>query len=104
MDAVMPWRVGGCAAKPGRRAIFDAQSHHIAIGIGIGMKYLPAVARKLHHCRDLGAPEPFDFLTWFDYAPADEAAFNDLWAALRSSPEWAFVDREIDIRVHRAPV
>jgi Chlorite dismutase len=80
-----------------RRAVFEAQSHHIAIG----MKYLPAIARKLHHCRDLGTPEPFDFLTWFDYAPKDEAAFNDLLAALRASPEWAYVDREIDIRVHR---
>src|SRR2546428_7160638 len=31
--------------------------------------YLPAIARRLYHCRDLG--EPFDFLTWFEYAPAD---------------------------------
>ncbi|OYU44765.1 MAG: hypothetical protein CFE44_11190, partial [Burkholderiales bacterium PBB4] len=32
-----------------RRTVFEAQSHHIAIG----MKYLPAIARTLHHCRDL---------------------------------------------------
>src|SRR5581483_8153983 len=43
-----------------RRQIFETQSRHIAIG----MKYLPAVARRLHHCRDLGQDEPFDFLTW----------------------------------------
>jgi chlorite dismutase len=41
-----------------RRAIFEEQSHHIATGI----EYLPAVARRLHHSRELG--EPFDFLTW----------------------------------------
>jgi chlorite dismutase len=80
-----------------RRAIFEAQSQHIAIG----MKYLPAVARRLHHCRDLGHDEPFDFLTWFDFAPSDEAAFDDLLQALRTSPEWAYVDREIDIRLKR---
>jgi hypothetical protein len=80
-----------------RRAIFEEQSHHIAVGL----RYLPAVARRLHHCRDLGTVEPFDFLTWFDYAPEHEPAFDDLLAALRSSAEWAYVDREIDIRLVR---
>ena len=42
-----------------RRAIFETRSHHIADS----MKYMPAVARRLYHARDLG--EPFDFLTWF---------------------------------------
>ena len=41
-----------------RRDVFEAQSRHIAMGL----KYLPAVARRLHHCRDLGPDEPFDFL------------------------------------------
>ena len=49
-------------AQDERRAIFEEQSRHI----GIGMEYLPAVARRLHHSRELG--EPFDFLTWFEYA------------------------------------
>src|SRR5687768_17421251 len=31
-----------------RRKIFEESSHHIAIGLN----YLPAVARRLHHCRD----------------------------------------------------
>jgi hypothetical protein len=82
-----------------RRAVFEAQSHHIAIG----MRYLPAVARRLHHCRDLGPAEPFDFLTWFDYAPEHEPAFDELLEALRNSPEWAYVDREVDIRLVREP-
>lgn len=78
-----------------RREIFEAQSHHIAIGL----KYLPAVARRLHHCRDLGPDEPFDFLTWFEYAPSDAAAFEELVQALRASPEWEYVEREVDIRL-----
>ena len=41
-----------------RRKIFEEQSHHTQIGLD----YLPAIARRLHHCRDLAAPEPFDFL------------------------------------------
>ncbi|SHM98223.1 chlorite dismutase family protein [Rhizobacter sp. OV335] len=80
-----------------RRTAFEVQSRHIAIGLD----YLPAVARRLHHCRDLDAPQPFDFLTWFEYAPADAEAFEALVAALRASPEWAFVDREVDLRLSR---
>ena len=59
------------------------------------------MARRLHHCRDLGTAEPFDFLTWFDYAPEHEPAFDELLKTLRNSPEWAYVDREVDIRLER---
>jgi chlorite dismutase len=78
-----------------RRAIFEERSRHIAIGL----KHLPAVARRLHHSRDLG--EPFDFLTWFEFAPADEAGFDALVAMLRATDEWGFVEREVDIRLER---
>lgn len=81
-----------------RRAVFEAQSRHIAIG----MKYLPAIARKLHHCRDLPDPSAFDFLTWFEYAPEHESHFNAMLAELRDSAEWRYVDREVDIRLQRA--
>ena len=80
-----------------RRAIFEEQSHHVRIGL----KHLPPVARRLHHCRDLSEQEPFDFITWFEYAPEYEAAFDQLVAELRRSPEWTYVDREIDIRLAR---
>jgi hypothetical protein len=80
-----------------RRRVFEEQSHHIAIGL----KYLPTIARRLHHCRDLSVPEPFDFLTWFEYAPSDAHAFDDLVAELRVSEEWRYVDREVDIRLMR---
>jgi hypothetical protein len=82
-------------AQDERRAIFEEQSHHIAIG----MEYLPAVARRLYHSRELG--EPFDFLTWFEYAPEDSAAFERLVDRLRKTPEWRYVDREVDIRLTR---
>jgi chlorite dismutase len=76
-----------------RRAIFETQSHHTEIGL----RYLPEIARQLHHSRDLG--EPFDFLTWFEFAPEHTASFNKLLEQLRASREWAFVEREVDIRL-----
>ena len=61
-----------------RRRIFEDRSHHIAAGL----KYLPMIARQLYHCRDLG--EPFDFLTWFEYAPQNALFFEDLVRVLRA--------------------
>ena len=78
-----------------RREIFEDKSQHIAASL----KYLPAIARQLYHCRDLG--EPFDFLTWFEYAPEHADAFEELVAALRASEEWKYVEREVDIRMER---
>jgi hypothetical protein len=83
-------------AQDERRAIFEEQSRHTAIGL----EYLPGVARQLYHCRDLG--EPFDFLTWFEYAPEHADAFEQLVDRLRSTREWAFVEREVDIRLEFA--
>jgi chlorite dismutase len=78
-----------------RRAIFEDRSHHIAIGL----EYLPAIARRLHHGRDLG--EEFDFLTWFEYAPTYAEAFEDLVGRLRQTEEWSYVEREVDVRLTR---
>lgn len=80
-----------------RRAIFEVQSRHIAIGVELGA----GIARRLHHCRDLSCDEPFDFLTWFEYEPADAARFDLLLARLRASEEWRHVTREVDIRLTR---
>ncbi|MBC7820951.1 MAG: chlorite dismutase family protein [Planctomycetaceae bacterium] len=79
-----------------RREIIESRSAHIATGL----RYLPAVARRLHHSRDLG--EPFDFITWFEFAPQDTAVFDELVAALRKTEEWNYVEREIDIRLTRS--
>ncbi len=82
-------------AQDERRAIFEERSQHI----GLSMPYLPAITRRLHHARDLG--EGFDFLTWFEYAPAEADRFEELVAKLRSSEEWSYVEREVDIRLSR---
>lgn len=84
-------------AQEERRRIFEERSHHTEIGL----RYLPEIARRLHHCRDLATPEPFDFLTWFEYAPEHAGLFEDLVGELRASEEWKYVDREVDIRLMR---
>ena len=76
-----------------RRKIFEDKSHHIASSF----RFLPAIARQLYHCRDLG--EPFDFLTWFEYAPAHASLFEELVGMLRQTEEWTYVEREVDVRV-----
>jgi hypothetical protein len=78
-----------------RRALFEERSHHTAVGL----EYLPAIARRLYHSRDLGGP--FDFLTWFEFAPQSEAAFDSLLARLRATEEWRYVEREVELRLSR---
>jgi chlorite dismutase len=80
-----------------RCRIFEESSHHVATGL----EYLPAGARRLHHGRDLG--EPFDFLTWFEFAPEHTDAFEELVDRLRVTEEWGYVEREIDIRLSCEP-
>lgn len=82
-------------AQDERRAVFEEVSRHTSLS----MPYLPRIARRLHHGRDLG--ETFDFLTWFEFAPEHEEAFDELLVALRASREWDFVEREVDIRLVR---
>jgi chlorite dismutase len=84
-------------AQDERRAIFEGRSRHIKIGA----KYLPAIARRLYHCRDLG--EPFDFLTWFEFSEDDSGAFDELAGRLRETEEWRYVAREVEIRLRLAP-
>jgi hypothetical protein len=79
-----------------RREIFEDRSHHIATGL----RSLPAIARRLHHCRDLD--EPFDFLTWFEFSPSDSQGFEQLVATLRDTQEWSYVEREVDLRLVRS--
>jgi hypothetical protein len=82
-------------AQDERRAIFEEESHHTAVG----MEYLPGVARRLLHCRDL--EEPFDFLTWFEFAPKHTKAFDELLMRMRASKEWEYVEREVEVRLER---
>jgi len=82
-------------AQDERRAIFEQRSRHIADSLA----FLPRIARRLYHARDLG--QPFDFLTWFEFAPEHANAFDELVAMLRGREEWRYVEREVDIRLSR---
>ena len=82
-------------AQDERRRILEEDSRHITIGL----QYLPAVARRLLHSRDLR--EPFDFITWFEFSPESSAAFEELVLRLRATEEWRYVEREVDIRLRR---
>jgi hypothetical protein len=83
-------------AQDQRRAVLEEQSRHIAIG----SEYLSVVSRQLVHCRDQPGAV-FDFLTWFEFAPADEGRFDELLGKLRASPEWQFVEREVEFRLEK---
>jgi hypothetical protein len=85
-------------AQDERRAVLEDKSRHIAIG----SEYLSAVSRQLVHCRDQ-ARAPFDFLTWFEFAPADEGRFDELLEKLRATPEWDFIEREVELRLEQVP-
>ncbi len=80
-----------------RREVLQEQSRHIEIGL----RYAGRIARRLHHCRDFSESEPFDFITWFEYQPADERAFDDLLGELRATEEWRYVDSECELRLSR---
>jgi len=84
-------------AQDERRRIFEEQSRHATIGL----RHVDGISRKLHHCRDLGLEQGFDFLTWFEFEPEREATFDALLAALRATEEWRYVEREVDVRLAR---
>jgi hypothetical protein len=96
--ALIPIRKSGewwALPQDERRVIFEERSRHIESS----MKYLPRIARRLYHARELG--EEFDFLTWFEFAPEHAAAFDELLGTLRSREEWTFVEREVEVRLVR---
>ena len=82
-------------AQDERRDILESRSRHIETGL----RFLPAIARRLAHGRDLG--EQFDFVTWFEYAPCNAVAFDELVQGLRSTEEWRYIEREVDLRLVR---
>ena len=80
-----------------RQEIIEDRSRQL----GRGMRFLPAIARRFLYGTDLG--EPFDMVTWFEYSSRDQAIFDDLAGALRSSMEWQYIEREVDIRLVHVP-
>ncbi|MGI9033084.1 MAG: chlorite dismutase [Acidimicrobiales bacterium] len=77
-----------------RGSVLGEGSHELAMG---GAH--PTIARRLYRSHDPG--EPFDLLGWFEHAPDDEGAFNELLAGLTASDEWAYVERQVTIHLSR---
>jgi hypothetical protein len=61
------------------------------------LSFLPAMMRRMQYRTNVR--EPFDFVTWFEYAPQDASIFDDLVTAMRSSEDWHYVEREIVIKM-----
>jgi hypothetical protein len=71
--------------------------------LAIGQRYAARIYRRLYHARYLPGSE-WDFLTYFEFPADTAAAFEELLAALRDverNPEWAFVDREVELWMTR---
>ena len=71
--------------------------------LAIGRRYAARIYRRLYQARYLPGSE-WDFLTYFEFAAQETQAFCDLLAELRDldrNPEWAFVDREVEIWMTR---
>ena len=61
----------------------------------------PRGTSRSDELRGTRVAEPFDFLTWFEFAPGDAAGFEELVQQLRATEEWSYVEREIDLRLAR---
>lgn len=88
-------------AQDERQAYFAKGSRpgHVAIG----ERHAAHIYRRLYHARYLPGSE-WDFLTYFEFPVEHTASFRELLAALRDTrenPEWAFVDRELEVWMTR---
>jgi hypothetical protein len=71
--------------------------------MAIGRRYADRIYRRLYQARYLPGSE-WDFLTYFEFPVTEVQTFVALLSALRNvdeNPEWAFVDREIEIWMSR---
>jgi hypothetical protein len=71
--------------------------------VELGLPSARTLVRKLYHCRSLPGAG-YDFVTYFEFAPAERPQFEALLAALRDpeqNPEWAYVERETEIWLTR---
>jgi hypothetical protein len=71
--------------------------------LAIGRRYASRIYRRLYQARYLPGSE-WDFLTYFEFPAQETQGFCELLAMLRDldqNPEWAFVDREVEIWMTR---
>ncbi len=66
----------------------------------IGAAYVERIFRTLYHARYLGSP--YDFLTYFEFAPQDADYFRQLLSELRATEEWKFVEAEVEVWMRKA--
>ena len=80
----------------GDSGLWRVQTMHAVAGEG-----LAAVACLDVLAADAAPPRLATSGAWALDAPDDAAAFTEMVGALRASPEWAYGDREVDIRLVR---
>jgi len=71
--------------------------------LAIGRRYAARIYRRLYQARYVPGSE-WDFLTYFEFPAHETGAFVDLLGELRDldvNPEWAFVDREVELWMTR---
>lgn len=71
--------------------------------VEVGLAYARSILRKLYHARSLPGAG-WDFVTYFEFAPAHRQQFEALLAGLRDperNPEWNYVERESEIWLSR---
>lgn len=61
----------------------------------VGAPYAGTIFRKLYHARYNGSL--YDFLTYFEFPEEAADKFRNLLAALRATPEWDYVEEELEI-------
>jgi hypothetical protein len=69
----------------------------------LGRPFAARIYRRLYHARYLPGSS-WDFLTYFEFPESERQSFRELLAALRDpeqNPEWAFVERELEIWMHQ---
>jgi hypothetical protein len=88
-------------AQDARQAYLDGTRAHGHVAIG--RAHAARIYRRLYHARYLPGSE-WDFLTYFEFSEADIGHFRELLQRLRDpaqNPEWAFVERELEIWLTR---
>ena len=71
--------------------------------VAVGLAFARIILRKLYHGRPLPGAG-WDFVTYFEFAPAHRPQFEALLAGLRDpekNPEWNYIERESEIWLSR---
>jgi hypothetical protein len=88
------------ASEQRRALVMEGAPHgHLAIG----QRYAARIYRRLYQARYLPGSD-WDFLTYFEFPAGETEAFLELLGELRDTvhnPEWAFVDREVELWLTR---